>query len=72
MSNVHVQEWPSNLCSRVDRALSVVILASEHLRMLDKLGEQPVSLDGLSLVLDDACHELADIRDALNPNREGA
>ena len=61
-------EWRSGLCGRVDNTLSVVILASEHLRLLDELGEEPVALGGLARVLDEVCHELMDIRDALNPN----
>ena len=63
-------EWRSGLCARVDNALSVVILASEHLRLLDEMGTEPVALGGLARVLDEACHDLMDIRDALNPNTE--
>ncbi len=63
-------EWRSDLCARVDNALSVVILATEHLRLLDEQGEEPVALGGLARVLDGACHDLMDIRDALNPNTE--
>lgn len=55
---------------RVDNALSVVILATEHLRLLDEQGEEPVALGGLARVLDGACHDLMDIRDTLNPNTE--
>lgn len=63
-------EWRSDLCARVDNALSVVILATEHLRLLDEQCEEPVALGGLARVLDGACHDLMDIRDALNPNTE--
>ena len=63
-------EWRSDLCARVDNALSVVILATEHLRLLDEQGEEPVALGGLARVLDGACHDLMDIRDDLNPNTE--
>lgn len=63
-------ERRSNLCARVDNALSVVILATEHLRLLDEQGEEPVALGGLARVLDGACHDLMDIRDDLNPNTE--
>lgn len=63
-------EWRSDLCARVDNALSVVILATEHLRLLDEQGEEPVALGGLARVLDGACHDLMDIRDTLNPNTE--
>lgn len=72
MANLfHSPEWHSDLCARVDDALSVVILATEHLRLLDEQGEEPVALGGLARVLDGACHDLMDIRDALNPNKEG-
>ena len=63
-------ELHSALCARMDKSLSIVILATEYLRAADELGEAPVALGGLSIILDDVCHELVDIRNALNPGLE--